>query len=519
VSTLPPSHSPEDSPEVTALKRELHWAHLKIEVLEERLRLQRIAKYGPASDKLSNAQLQLLEDEPGVCAEEVVAEAGRDPEPAASAGESTGPGKPVPERKKHPGRQDLPAHLPRKEKVIAVPEAECQCSTCGAQTQVIGHETSESLDVEPARYFVCVSKREKRACAKCASGGVKTAAAESKIIEKSLVSNRIIVETIIAKYSDHLPLYRQSGMLLRDAGVEISRATMDGWVMRVGELLIPLVAAMGRQLVSGTYIQADETPVEVQVRSGKGRNHLAYLWQYSTLRGEVIFDFQMGRGRDGPRQFLREFRGKLQTDGYAAYAKVGRPEVVHAACWAHARRKFVDACKVNKQDAVARRIVARMDELFALDSEAKRGQLSIAQRHELRQEKSVGLVTSLREELKQVSRESLPAGALGKAASYTLSLWPRLVQFLEHPELELSNNLAENSMRGVALGRKNWIHIGSEAAGPKVAALLSVIETCRRLDLSARDYLLEILPGLAACSIQRLAERTPGAWRERTIQA
>jgi hypothetical protein len=346
---------------------------------------------------------------------------------------------------------------------------------------------------------------------------VKTAAAENKIIEKSLVSNRIIVETIIAKYSDHLPLYRQSGMLLRDAGVEISRATMDGWVMRVGELLMPLVAAMGRELVGGTYIQADETPVEVQVRGGKGRNHLAYLWQYSAPRGVVIFDFQMGRGREGPRTFLREFRGKLQTDGYAGYAKVGSPEVVHAACWAHARRKFVEAGKVNKQDAVAARMVMRMDELFAIDAEARREGLTITQRHDLRQERSAGLVGTLREELKQVSRESLPAGALGKAASYTLSLWSRLVQFLEHPELELSNNLAENSMRGIALGRKNWIHIGSEAAGPKVAALLTVIETCRRLDLSARDYLLDTLPGLSSLSIQRLAERTPSAWRERTL--
>ena len=325
-----------------------------------------------------------------------------------------------------------------------------------------------------------------------------------------MVSDRIVIDTVVAKYSDHLPLYRQSVILKRETGVEISRGTMDGWVMRVGELLLPLVAAMKSQLVAGTYIQADETPVDVQVSNGSGANHQAYLWQYGKPGGETVFDFRMGRGREGPKQFLDGYDGILQTDGYAAYDRVGGAGMVHAACWAHARRKFVEALKLSPQDAAAARMVARVNELFGVDAEA-RG-LSLEERQAARREGSAPLIASLREELRDLQRTLLPAGALGKAVSYTLTLWPKLVQFLEHPELELSNNSAENSMRGVALGRKNWIHVGSEGAGPKVAAILSVVESCRRLGVPAREYLAGLLPGLGEVKVRELAGRTPGAW-------
>ncbi len=158
--------------------------------------------------------------------------------------------------------------------------------------------------MEPARYFVRVTKREKRACERCERGGVAAAPLPARIIDKSLVSDRVVIDTLVSKYADHLPLYRQSAMLERDTGVEISRATMNGWVMRVGELLRPLTRAMGRELLGGSYIQADETPVDVQLHDGRGRNHQAYLWQYGKPGGGVVFDFQLGRGRDGPKKFL-----------------------------------------------------------------------------------------------------------------------------------------------------------------------------------------------------------------------
>jgi len=494
-----------ESEQIVELRRELHWAQLKIQVLEEKLRLQRIKKYGPGSEKLSDAQLELLEWEPGVSTEEVQAESEREAPPAPARKK----------RRPHPGRQPLPAGLPRVERVIACAPEQCACPACGAERKLIGYDQSEQLDVEPARYFVLVTKREKRACERCEQGGVAAAALPARIIDKGLVSDRVVIDTVVSKYSDHLPLYRQSVMLERDTGVEISRVTLDGWVMRVGELLKPLAGVMGRELVGGSYIQADETPVDVQIRDGRGRNHQAYLWQYGRPGGSVVFDFRLGRGRDGPKKFLGQFEGILQTDGYAAYDRVGGPKMVHAVCWAHARRGFVDAVKLDPRDAAAAAVVARIDELFGIDARAREQGLDFVARAALRREHAGPLLALIRKAVETAQAGALPSSALGKAARYTLALWGKLTRFPEYPELELSNNQAENSMRPVAVGRKNWLHVGSAQAGPKVAAILSVVESCRRMKLPVRDYLAAILPGLADTSIRKLPELTPAAWAVR----
>ncbi len=482
---------------VISYQNKLQYAELKIRVLEERLRLVRIAKYGPGSEKFSDAQLELLELEPGVSSAEVQAESVR---PAVQPSTKT--------KGKHPGRQQLPADLPRVERVLSCTPEQCVCQGCGKQTVVIGHEESSQLDVEPAKYFVLVSKREKRACKTCEERGVVSAPLPPRIIEKCLASDQIVIDTVVSKYCDHLPLYRQSAMLERDTGLELSRATLDGWVLKVGELLIPMVSAMRRELISGSYIQADETPVDVQMHEGRGKNHQAYLWQYSRPGG---FNFRLGRGRDGPRQFLGQFEGLLQTDGYAAYDQIGGPKMVHAGCWSHAERYFSEAVQLNPKDPVATPIVARIDELFAIDAEARRQGLSLEARHVLRQEQSRSLLNGIRKQIEAARSTALPGGALAKACNYTLTLWEKLTRFLEYPELELSNNLAENSMRPVAIGRKNWIHVGSPHAGPKIAAILSVVESCRRLKLPVRDYLAAVLPGLADRPIQRLTDLTPAA--------
>ena len=323
---------------------------------------------------------------------------------------------------------------------------------------------------------------------------------------------RVVIDTVVSKYCNHTPLHRQSVILERDIGLEISRATLDGWVLKVGELLVPMVAAMRRELIGGSYIQADETPVDVQTREGRGKNHQAYLWQYSRPGGPVVFDFRLGRGRDGPKRFLGQFEGILQTDGYAAYDQICGTRMVHAACWAHVRRQFFEAVQLNPRDPVATPIVAQMNELFGVDAEARRKALSVAARHVRRHERAKPLLDDIRSKIEAAQSIALPSSALSKACQYALTLWRKLTRFLEYPELELSNNLAENSMRPVALGRKNWIHIGSPQAGPKVAAILSVVESCRRLRISVRDYLAAILPGLADLPIKRLPSLTPSIW-------
>jgi hypothetical protein len=305
-------------------------------------------------------------------------------------------------------------------------------------------------------------------------------------------------------------------LLERDCGIEITRATMCGWVMKVGEMLSPVVGAMRKELLASGYIQADETPVDVQTHDKRGKNHRAFLWQYGTPGGSVVFDFRMSRGREGPKQFLGAFAGILQTDDYVAYERgLGGPGMVHACCWSHSRRNYVDAVKLNKQDAGSIRAVELMDKLFSIDAQAREEKMDHAARHLLRQEKAPPVLDEIRAHIMATRQTVLPGSKAGQACKYTLTLWEKLTRFLDHPQLELSNNLAENSMRPVALGRSNWIHIGSSQAGPRIAAILSVVESCRRLRVPVREYLAAILPGLADTPIQHVAQLTPTAWAEK----
>ena len=486
---------------IAQLEHELRWAQLKIQVLEERLRQKRIQILGPHSETLNDLQLELLADEePGVTVDEVEAEAGR--EAVAKI--------PRRERKPHPGRERLPENLPRIEKVIGCDEQTCRA--CGRDTVVIGYDESEQLDVEPARYFVRVTRREKRACRNCERGTVRTAPLAPRIIEKGLASDAVVISTVVSKYCDHVPLYRQSAILERETGVEIGRATLDGWVMRVGELLEPLVQATRKDLLRSDYLQADETTIPVQMHDRRGSNHQAYLWQYGKPGGETVFDFCLGRGREGPRKFLGNWEGILQTDGYQAYDDVGGPKLVHVGCWAHCRRKFIDVVKVHPQDAQALKMVVRMDALFLVDRQARQHGLSGAERLALRREHAMEWVQEIRQTCLMLSRQTLPQSALGKAVAYTLNMWAKLERCFDYEQVELSNNLAENSMRPVALGRKNWLHVGSVKAGPKVAAILSIVESCRRLHAPVKQYLADVLPGLANRTISQVTDLTPARW-------
>lgn len=486
---------------IASLERELAWANLKIQSLMEELRQFRVKLLGPKSETLNDLQLELLADqEPGATLDEVEAETQRAPLAAA----------PARERKAHPGRQRLSENLPRVEEIVRC--AEQTCRQCGAETAVIGYDESEQLDVVPARHFVRVIKREKRACRCCEKGAVTMAPLAPRIVEKGLASDRVVVETVVAKYADHLPLYRQAAILEREAGLEIGRATLDGWVMRVGELLQPVAAAMRSDLLRASYLQADETIVPVQMHDKRGADHQAYLWQYGKPGGETVFDFQLGRGREGPQKFLGRWEGILQTDGYQAYEGVGGPKLVHVGCWAHARRKFVDAVKVNRDDVAAVQMVTLMDGLFLVDRDARQKQMTAGERLASRRQHVEEWAEEIRQECVKLASSVLPKSALGKAVGYTLNQWPKLRRVFDYAEVELSNNLAENSMRPIALGRKNWLHVGSAKAGPKVAAILSVVESCRRLRAPVREYLLDVLPGLDGRKLSEVARLTPANW-------
>src|SRR6266567_3109543 len=488
-----------------------------IQQLKEALRLERIRKYGKQSEKLSDLQLELLDHEPAVSTDEIETEAASGPLPGA-AQEKAGEETPRRRNKQHPGRNELPAHLERIEEIIACVAEPCRCGKCGAETRVIGYEETEVLGMKPAVYFVRVIKREKRACATCVSQGVVTAPAPERIAPKSIFADETIIEFIIRKYCDALPLYRQRAILGRDLGIDVALTTINDAVLRVGELLIPLVDTTKRDLLTGGYIQADETHVDVQTPEKKGENHRAFFWQFSAPGKGVVFDFEMTRSRKVAKEFFKDYGGILHTDGYVAYEKdIGAKGMIHACCWSHARRGFIDALKVETKaratNAKLQRVVALIDDLFAIDRQAREQNLPVADRHALRQDRAPALLSELQALLAQMKMSGLilPQSVAGKAINYTLKRWTELTRFLDLPVIELSTNWAENSMRPIAIGRRNWLHLGSKEAGPKIAAIFSVVESCRKLGVPIRKYMADVLPGLADRSIQQLAALTPAA--------
>jgi transposase len=484
-------------------------------LLREMLRLLRIKMYGAKADKLSDDQFDFLDKEPGVHREEVQGEADLSEEDKQALKEILKTPETQPERESKPrrGRVELPAHLPREETILACAAEHCRCGQCGAEKTVIGYEQSEELDYHPAVAFVRVIKREKRACKQCEEQGVSTAAAPAKIIAKSKASDRLIVSVLIWKYVEHLPLYRTAVRFQREYGVALHRNVLCDLMMGVGDLTQGIVREMRAELLRGEYTQADETRAPVQTVEKTGKNHQAYLWEYSCPGGNVIFDFQMGRSREGPRRMLAGFTGILQCDGFSAYDKIGGEGMCVAGCWAHVRRGFVDAVKAAGKDPVALAIVARINALYRVEREARKQKLSATERRQLRQEQSVPLMAPLKEAILEAQLVATPSSALGKACRYALNQWDRLQVYLDRGIVEIDQNLCENAIRPIALGRKNWLHIGSEQAGPRVAAIISIVETCRRLKIDLREYLLDVLPGLSERPARELSQLTPLAWK------
>jgi transposase len=483
-------------------------------LLREQIRLLLIKKFGPASEQLSDGQLSLLELEPSVSAQEVAAEAALPAEVREATPEAQPAQAGQPKEVNKPIRKPLPAHLPREERIIPCAEADCVCAQCGGERPVFGFECSERLSMRPAVYYVEVTKREKRACPRCEELGVSVAPVPSAIVEKGILSDRLVIDVAIKKYVEHAPLFRQALSIKREAELEMSQTTLCNAMMKTGELLDPVCGAMGKELLSGNYIQADETPMPVQSPATKGRDHKAYVWEYSRPFGPVVYEFRMGREREGPRNFLKDYGGRLQTDGYAAYNKIGGKGMEHFACMAHARRKFIDASKIDPKDARPVAIIGKIGELYGVEKSAREAGLDDLGREALRKEKSVPILAELKAMILKARAEALPKGALGRACDYALGLWVRLERYAAEGNgmVEIDNNWAENAMRPLTLGRKNWLHIGSEEAGPKVAAVMSVMETCKRLQINVREYLEDVLPRIADWPMNRIAELTPMAW-------
>jgi transposase len=478
-----------------------------IGIQDQKIRLLNFKLWGPRGETISPAQTALLFDEAGVTSAEIQTEADL---PAAQK-ENPLPKSRQP-RPHHPGREKLPEHLERREVVIPCHPQDCLCGSCGAQRPVIGYERSEELVCDPATFHVRVILREKRGSHCLEEQGVATAPAPAKIVPKSKLSDEFIIAALATKFQQHQPVYRQCAVLSDNHGIDLSRATVTSAILAAGGLLTAVVRAQAGELLKTSYLQADETPVPVQTGEKPGRNHKAYLWEYSRPGGPVVFDFKMGRGREGPQAFLKGFRGILQCDGYGAYDKLGE-DIRFAGCLTHARRGFIEANKLSPQNPLPVEIVQTMGRLYAVEEKARQAGMGTAERLALRREHSAPIRAALKLRLVEIRGQITPASRLAEACDYALNQWSRLEVFLNNGEVEIDNNWCEGAMRPLALGRKNWLHIGSAEAGPKVAAIASIVETCRRLDINLRTYLKDVLPKLGDWPANRVAELTPTAWK------
>lgn len=419
-----------------------------------------------------------------------------------------------PAQKRQPKRKPLPAHLPRE--TVRV-ESPCACPACGGELCSLGTDSSEMLEYIPGHFKVIREEREKFACKGCET--VVQAPASSKPIPRGNAGPGLLAHIIVAKYADHLPLYRQSVMYQRDAEVELDRSTLAGWVGQCGALLTPLADALGRYVMSGRKLHADDTPVPV-LKPGNGKTKTGRFWTY--VRDDrraghedpaaVWFQYTPDRKGEHPRAHLHNFKGVLQADGYAGFHHLYRAgQLEEAACWAHVRRKFFEIAQ-SQASPIAAEAVKRIGLLYKIEKDIRGSPES--QRRQARQQRAAPILAELKDWLTaNLSRISKKSG-LAEAIRYALPRWPALTRYVDDGLLEIDNNLAENALRAVALGRKNYLFAGSDAGGERAALMYSLIGTAKLNGINPEAYLRYVLDRIADHPINRIDELLPWHFAE-----
>lgn len=474
----------------------------EIKILNEKVQYLLKKLFGKSSEKLNAEQMELALEELKDL-QEALEEAEEKSEELEEQKKESKRGK----------RKPLDARVPKDiptETVVIIPD---EVEANPELYKKIGEETTEELDVVLAKVFKRVIIRNKYKRIGDRTVPPVVAPAPKKLIPNSYASVGLIVHIILGKYCDHLPLYRQEQIFKSRYGVEISRKTMGNWMFLIADWLTLIYEALRNEIRETHYIQADETVIKYQDKQ-KDYCPNGYLWAYHSPGTGVLFEWFPSRANECLDNMLTGFSGLLQTDGYAAYNTwlnneehaTEKKQIIHAACWAHARRYFVEAPNYPPAEKIVRlikglyRIEAKLREHPELDRAA------------YRQEHAPAVLKQIKEILDQEAPRQLPESQFGKAIKYTLNRWDELRHYLQHSELEIDNNLVENAIRPTAIGKKNFLFFGSPSSGQTSAIIYSLVETCRKLDINPAEYLRDVLTALPTMGQHEAANWTPSKW-------
>ena len=409
-------------------------------------------------------------------------------------------------KEKHPVRQPFPASLPRQVTVI-YPEGFDGSSA----EKPIGEEVTEILEEIPGKFFVKKIVRPKYANPN--GNGVVIAELPSRPIDKGLFGTLLLTRIIIEKYCDHLPLYRQLERMKR-AGIKLAYSTVADVPAQIGELLEPLYNELIKQALSSRYIGVDETPHPVLDKDVKQKTHRGYFWVYQSVEQRlVLFDYKPGRGKNGPAEFLKSFKGFLQTDGYQVYEDYGkREDITLVGCMAHARRYFEKAIDSNREKA--QHVLELLQKVYAVEREIKEQNLSESEIAIYRKQKSTPLLEELKAWLDEHLYKVTPQSPLGKAIGYMHSRWENLTRYLNHGFINIDNNLVENAIRPTVLGRKNYLFSGSHEAAQRSAMFYSFIGSCKMNEINPEEWLADVLEKIKDTKSSQLHTLLPNNWKK-----
>lgn len=386
------------------------------------------------------------------------------------------------------------------------------CPHCGKEKCEIGCEKSERFEYIPAKVVRHEIIRPKLAC-KCGQAGVSIAPLPPTLVAQGSADSSLVAQVILAKYVDHLPLYRQHQIFAR-LGVNIPKSTLGDWVTHGATWLEAIVREMKRQLLASDYLQADETPVNVMDPDVKGKTVKGYLWVMGLPADNVVFEFHPGRGKAEAKKLLEGFKGYLQRDGYSVYSSLVKEpgqQLIPVGCWGHARRKFFDAQTAHPAHAPP--FIDEIRKLYLVEAVARDQQLEPEQRKALRLEKSKPILDKLLPELEKAVAQNLPESPLGKAAKYCVNEWTALNRYLDDGRLEIDNNLTENAIRPSAVGKKNWLFIGHPNAGWRSAVIYSIVVSCQRRGIDPAQYLTDVLRRLPSMKQSQVSTLLPQNWK------